>query len=65
MARSDFENWIGMLGDDVLADQIASLRQMEVTPSELQRRLIIMVGSRLKKLRQLITVPWSPLRFLG
>ncbi len=50
--RNDFENWIRMLGDDKLSEQIVSLRNTGLSPTQLHQQLIEIVGSRIGELRK-------------
>ncbi|MGI0079208.1 MAG: hypothetical protein ACRECH_06255 [Nitrososphaerales archaeon] len=49
--RHDFENWIKMLGDATLAEQIVALTRKNLPSSKLQREVIKLVKQRLAKLR--------------
>ncbi|MGI0079322.1 MAG: DUF5752 family protein [Nitrososphaerales archaeon] len=49
--RHDFGNWIKMLGDTTLAEQIAALTNKDLAPLELQQEVIKLVRQRLGKLR--------------
>lgn len=50
--RHDFENWVKMLGDPALADQISSLTRQTRAPEKLKPELSRTVESRVKSLRR-------------
>ena len=50
--RHDFENWIRMLGDDKLSEQIVALRNRGLSSVQLHQKLIGIVGLRLEELRK-------------
>jgi hypothetical protein len=52
LERKDFENWIKHLGDDVLALQVAKLRNKKLTGEALRSKLAEIVEKRYKKLRE-------------
>jgi hypothetical protein len=41
--RGDFESWFRMLGDETLADQVAALRDKNISPDELRGKVSSMV----------------------
>ena len=51
--RGDFENWLRMLGDRPLADQVASLRGQHISPDELRRLLSSMIRTRIDRLHKI------------
>ena len=50
--RHDFENWIRMLGDDKLSEQIVALQNKGLSSVQLHQKLIEIVGLRLGELRE-------------
>jgi len=56
MGREDFENWIRMLGDEVLAQQVTNLKQKKLTGEPLRKRLLQILQLRYGRLRKLASV---------
>jgi hypothetical protein len=52
LSRQDFENWVGMLGDSILARQISTLRTKKLSDQELKAQLVSLVRQRLGQLRR-------------
>jgi len=50
--RGDFEKWVKMLGDDILAAQLAGLREKKPREGQLRERLVNTVGIRLNQLQK-------------
>jgi len=50
--RHDFENWIRMLGDDKLSEQIVTLRNRDLSSTQLHQKLIEIVGLSVGELRK-------------
>jgi hypothetical protein len=53
--RGDFENWIKMLGDEILSKQIANIQKSELKSNHLRKRLSQVLHLRygvLKKISQ-------------
>ncbi len=50
--RNDFVNWINMLGDEVLAKQLASLENQGLPPEELKQKTVELVRMRVGRLRK-------------
>jgi len=48
--RGDFESWFRMLGDKLLADQVAALRGKNISPVELREKVSSMVRTRVDQL---------------
>jgi hypothetical protein len=51
--RGDFVSWFRMLGDRLLAGQVAALRGKNISPDELRRRVSSMVRTRVDQLHQI------------
>jgi len=51
--RGDFGNWIHMLGDEILARQLANLRKKNLTGEVLRTRLLLLLRLRHGMLRKL------------
>lgn len=52
LGRGDFENWLKMLGDDVLAKQIAALKDRKLRGEDLRMQLVDAVKARLDSLQK-------------
>jgi hypothetical protein len=51
--RGDFDSWFRMLGDKPLADQVAALRGMNISPDELRGKVSSMVRTRVDQLHEI------------
>jgi len=51
--RGDFDSWFRMLGDKPLADQVATLRGMNISPDELRGKVSSMVRTRVDQLHEI------------
>ncbi|HVP22555.1 MAG TPA: hypothetical protein VMS77_01430 [Conexivisphaerales archaeon] len=51
--RGDFESWFRMLGDRLLADQVAALRGKDISPGELRGTLSSTVKARVDRLHRI------------
>jgi hypothetical protein len=56
MGREDFENWIRMLGDEILARQVANLKQKRLIGEPMRKRLLQTLQLRYGWLRKLASV---------
>ena len=56
MGREDFENWIQMLGDEVLTRQIRNLREKKLTGEDLRKRLLQILQLRYGILRKMASL---------
>ncbi len=52
LGRGDFENWIKMLGDNTLVEQLAGLRDKKLRGEEVRLQLVNAVKSRLDTLQK-------------
>ena len=52
LGRGDFENWIKMLGDNTLAQQLAGLKEKKLRGEDLRAQLSETVKSRLDTLQK-------------
>jgi len=52
MGREDFENWIQMLGDEMLTRQIRNLKEKKLTGEVLRKRLVQILQLRYGRLRK-------------
>lgn len=53
LGRGDFEQWVGMLGDQTLVQSYAELRNRRMSAEEARHRLLEITGSRVSRLRKL------------
>jgi len=51
--RGDFEGWFKMLGDKLLANQVAALRGENLTPDKLRGKVSSIVGTRVDELQKI------------
>ncbi len=51
--RGDFESWFKMLGDYLLASQVASMRGRYISPEELRAKVSSTVRSRVSQLQKI------------
>ena len=49
--RHDFENWIKMLGDPTLAEQIMTIESQNLPPSQAKQQLVKIVQQRLSSIK--------------
>ena len=52
LGRGDFENWLKMLGDDTLVNQIAALKDRKLRGEDLRTQLVDTVKTRLASLQK-------------
>jgi len=52
LGRSDFENWVKMLGDNTLAKQLADLKQKKLRGEDLRLQVVDIVKARLDSLQK-------------
>jgi hypothetical protein len=52
LGRGDFENWVKMLGDNTLANQLAGLKQKKLRGEDLRLQLVETVQARLDGLQK-------------
>jgi len=52
IGRGDFENWLKMLGDDTLAQQIMGLKEKRLSGELLRIRLVETVKTRISQLQK-------------
>jgi Family of unknown function (DUF5752) len=52
IGRGDFENWLKMLGDDRLAQQITGLKEKKLSGEQLRISLVDTVKTRINQLRK-------------
>jgi hypothetical protein len=55
LERGDFEGWFSMLGDKLLADQVATLRGKNLTPDKLRGKVSSLVGTRVDELQRIVS----------
>jgi hypothetical protein len=51
--EGDFENWFTMLGDKSLASQVAALRDKNISPDKLRKKVSSMVSKRVEQLHKI------------
>ncbi len=51
--EGDFENWFTMLGDKMLAVQVAALRDKKISPDKLRKKVSLMVNKRVEQLHKI------------
>jgi chorismate mutase len=51
--EGDFENWFTMLGDKMLASQVAALREKKISPDKLRKKVSSMVSKRVEQLHKI------------
>jgi hypothetical protein len=51
--EGDFENWFTMLGDKMLASQVAALRDKKISPDKLRNKVNAMVNKRVEQLHKI------------
>jgi hypothetical protein len=51
--EGDFENWFTMLGDKSLASQVAVLRDKNISPDKLRKKVSSMVNKRVEQLHKI------------
>ena len=51
--EGDFENWFTMLGDKMLASQVAALRDKKISPDKLRKKVSSMVSKRVEQLHKI------------
>ena len=51
--EGDFENWFTMLGDKMLANQVAALRDKKISPDKLRKKVSSMVNKRIEQLHKI------------
>jgi hypothetical protein len=54
-SRGDFENWLRMLGDDSLAQQITGLKEKKLSGEQLRMRLVDVVKTRINLIQKRTT----------
>ena len=52
LGRGDFENWVKMLGDNTLANQLAGLKEKKLRGEDLRLQLVETVRTRLDSLQK-------------
>src|SRR6266540_1414667 len=52
LGRGDFENWVKMLGDNMLAKQLAGLKEKKLRGEQLRSELVGTLKSRLDTLQK-------------
>jgi len=50
--RGDFENWLRMLGDDSLAQQITGLKEKKLSGEQLRIQLVDVVTTRINQIQK-------------
>ena len=55
--RGDFENWIKYLGDDILALQMAQIRNMPFNGEQTREKIVEVISKRIEKLKALESSP--------
>ena len=52
LGRGDFENWVKMLGDNTLANQLAGLKEKKMRGEDLRLQLVDIVKARIDTLQK-------------